>query len=180
MTSKSDAVERGLFGHLESAGPRNEAEVSVLFEQYKLIVGTSEALISRRQQVNTFFLSVNSLILAGIGLLVRENAPNNIIGPAFVILGTGGMILCFAWSRMIMSFRQLNRGKFDVIHALERRLPVRIFAAEWDALGRGEDPSKYKPFTKTEIWFPRIMGGLELVVFVVGVGLWVCSLQNTN
>ena len=79
-----------------------------------------------------------------------------------------------------MSFRQLNRGKFDVIHALERRLPVRIFAAEWDALGRGEDPSKYKPFTKTEIWFPRIMGGLELVVFVVGVGLWVCSLQNTN
>ena len=179
MASKPDTVEQELFGHRESTTP-NEAEVSVLFEQYKLIVGTSEALVSRRQQVNTFFLSVNSIILATIGLLIRENAASNIVGPAFVILGMSGMILCFAWSRMILSFRQLNRGKFDVIHALEHRLPARIFAAEWDALGRGEDPSKYKPFTKTESWFPMIMGGLELVVFVVGIGLWVCGLQNTN
>ena len=152
----------------------------MLFEQYKLIVGTSEALVSRRQQVNTFFLSVNSIILAAIGLLIRENAANTIVGPAFVVLGVSGMILCFAWWRMILSFRQLNRGKFDVILALESRLPARIFAAEWEALGRGEDPSKYKPFTKTEFWIPRIMGGLELVVVVVGIGLWVCGLQNTN
>ena len=179
MASKPDTVEQELFGHRESTTP-NEAEVSVLFEQYKLIVGTSEALVSRRQQVNTFFLSVNSIILGAIGLLIRENAANNIVGPAFVILGISGMILCFAWSRMILSFRQLNRGKFDVIHALEQRLPARIFAAEWDALGRGENPSKYKPFTKTEFWFPMIMGGLELVVFVFGIGLWVCGLQNTN
>ena len=180
MTSKPDTVEQELFGHRESTTPPNEAEVSALFEQYKLIVGTSEALVSRRQQVNTFFLSINSLILAAIGLLVRENTSDSIAGPAFVILGMSGMILCFAWSRMILSFRQLNRGKFDVIHALERRLPARIFAAEWDALGRGEDPSKYKPFTKTEIWLPRIMAGLELVVLVIGIGLWACGLQNSN
>lgn len=179
MPSEPDTVEQELFGHRESSTP-NEDEVSVLFEQYELIVGTSEALVSRRQQVNTFFLSVNSLILAAIGLLIRENAANNIAGPVFAVLGVSGMILCFAWWRMILSFRQLNRGKFDVILALERRLPARIFAAEWDALGRGEDPSKYKPFTKTEFWFPMIMGGLELVVFAVGIGLWVCGLQNTN
>ena len=180
MTSKSDSVEQELFGHRESTTPANETEVSVLFEQYKLIVGTSEALVSRRLQVNTFFLTVNSLILAAIGLLLRENASNNIVGAALFILGISGMILCFAWSQMIMSFRQLNRGKFEVIHVLEGRLPARIFAAEWGALGRGEDPSQYKPFTKTEIWLPRIIGGLELAVSVVGVGLWVCYLQNTN
>ena len=179
MPSKPDTVEQELFGHRESTTP-NDAEVSVLFEQYKLIVGTSEALVSRRQHVNTFFLSVNSILLAAIGLLLRENAANSIVGPAFVILGTSGMILCYTWSQMILSFRQLNRGKFDVIHALERRLPARIFAAEWDALGRGKNPSKYKPFTTTERWLPRIMGCLELVVFVVGIGLWVCGLQNTN
>ena len=179
MPSKPDTVEQELFGHREPTTP-NEAEISVLLEQYKLFVGSSEALVSRRQQVNTFFLSVNSIILAAMGLLVRENTSNNVAGPAFVILGISGIILCIAWSQMIRSFRQLNRGKFDVIHALEHRLPARIFAAEWEALGRGEDPSKYKPFTKTEFWIPRIMGGLELVVVVVGIGLWVCGLQNTN
>ena len=179
MPSKPDTVEQELFGHRESTTP-NEAKVSVLFEQYKLFVGTSEALVSRRQQVNTFFLSVNSIILAAIGLLVRENTSNNVAGPAFVILGISGIILCIAWSQMIRSFRQLNRGKFDVIHALERRLPARIFAAEWEAMGRGEDPSKYKPFTTTERWFPRIMGGLDLAVVVLGIGLWVYGLQSSN
>ena len=90
------------------------------------------------------------------------------------------MILCYAWSQMILSFRQLNRGKFDIINALEDKLPARTFTAEWEALGRGEDPSKYKPFTKTEIWLPRVMGGLELVVLVFGIGLWVFGLQSTN
>ena len=42
----------------------NEPEVSALLEQYKLFVGTSESLVSRRQQVNTFFLAVNSILLA--------------------------------------------------------------------------------------------------------------------
>ena len=48
------------------------------------------------------------------------------------------------------SFRQLSRGKFEVIHALERHLPARLFTAEWIALGRGVDPQRYRPFIKTE------------------------------
>lgn len=177
MTCDSDTVEHKMFGHRESA-TMNDTEASVLFEQYKLIVGTSEALVSRRQQVNTFFLSINSIILAAIGLLTRENAANDIVGPALFLLGLSGAILCYAWSRMILSFRQLNRGKFDVINALENKLPARMFTAEWDALGRGEDPSKYKPFTRTEIWLPRVMGALELLVAVVGIYLWISGLRN--
>ena len=73
---------------------------------------------------------------------------------------------------MILSFGQLNRGKFDVIHALEHRLPARAFAAEWVALGRGEEPSKYKPFTQTESLTPGIFGVLETLVFTAGIVLW--------
>jgi len=171
MASKQDTVEQELFGAHESGTP-NETEVPVLLEQYKLFVGTSEALVSRRQQVNTFFLSVNSIILAATGLLIREKTANSIAGPALIVLGMSGMVLCFAWRRMILSLGQLNRGKFDVIHALEYRLPARIFAAEWVALGRGKDPSKYKPFTQTESLIPWIFGVLATLVFVAGVVLW--------
>ena len=62
MASEPNTVEQELFGEHES-GTVNEAEAPILLEQYKLFVGTSEALVSRRQQVNTFFLSVNSIIL---------------------------------------------------------------------------------------------------------------------
>lgn len=150
----------------------SDAEVSTLLEQYKIFVGTSESLVSRRQQVNTFFLSVNSIILATVGLVMRENTVDNIAVPLLVILGTSGIALCVAWGRMIKSFGQLNRRKFDVIHALERKLPARVFVAEWVALGRGKDPLRYKPFTKTESWPPWIFGILEALVLLAGLVLW--------
>ena len=50
-----NTVEQELFGEHES-GTLNEAEAPILLEQYKLFVETSEALVSRRQQVNTFLL----------------------------------------------------------------------------------------------------------------------------
>lgn len=37
-----------------------------------------------------------------------------------------------------------------MIDRLEERLPGALFRAEWAALGRGEDPKTYKPFTATE------------------------------
>ena len=59
------------------------------------------------------------------------------------------------------SFRQLSRGKFEVIHALERHLPARLFTAEWIALGRGVDPQRYRPFIKTEETPPLVFAGLH-------------------
>ena len=41
-------------------------------EQYRLFVDTSERLVARRQVVNTFFLSVNTLALPALGLVARE------------------------------------------------------------------------------------------------------------
>lgn len=171
MASEPKTTEQELFGEYQTE-TLNEPEVSILVEQYKLFVGTSESLVSRRQHVNTFFLSINSVLLATIGLLIREQLANSIAGPLLVVFGISGIILCFAWHRMILSFGQLNHGKFEIIQALERKLPARIFAAEWVALGQGKDPSKYMPFTHTERRIPWIFGVLETLVFVAGIILW--------
>ena len=85
-----------------------------------------------------------------MGLLLRDGTLSGLESFALICLSLGGCVLCFVWRSLISSFRQLSRGKFDVIHALEQRLPARIFAAEWAVLGRGEDPKKYVPFTGTE------------------------------
>ena len=89
-----------------------------------------------------------------------------------VLLSTIGLGLAFVWHRLIRSFRQLSAGKFKVIHALERRLPARAFAAEWKALGGGEDPKVYRPFTGTESMTPIVFAVLHLTLLAASVWTW--------
>lgn len=144
-------------------------DAEALLSQYRLFVETSEALVVRRQVVNTFFLSVNSIVLAAAGLLLRDDNFSDLESIALTSLSFGGGVLCVVWWRLISSFQQLSKGKFDVIHALERRLPARIFTAEWVALGRGKDSKKYKPFTKTEKATPLVFGGLHSLLVIANI-----------
>jgi hypothetical protein len=60
-------------------------------------------------------------------------------------------------------------GKFQVINYIERYLKASIYAAEWEALGRGEDPTIYRSFTSREIWVPNAL--LVLHIVTIGVAL---------
>lgn len=144
-------------------------DAEALLTQYRLFVETSEALSARRQGVNTFFLSVNSIVLAAAGLLLRDEKFSDLEAIALICLSFGGAVLSFVWWRLISSFQQLSKGKFDVIHALERRLPARVFAAEWVALGCGKDPKKYRPFTVTEKTTPKVFGTFHSVLVFAGI-----------
>ena len=166
MTNDTQAVEAELFGHDE----RTDEKAEALLTQYKLFVDTSEALVLRRQGVNNFFLSVNSLLLAAAGLLLRDSDSSKLEALVLIALAIGGVTLCVVWRRLITSFQQLSSGKFKVIHQLEDRLPARMFAAEWIALGSGEDPKKYRPFTKVESKTPLVFGVLQSLLVLVG--LW--------
>ena len=173
MMRNAKSVDEELFAR----GEPSSADAEALLTQYRLFVETSEALVSRRQRVNTFFLSVNSIILAAAGLLMRGGNSGGLESGVLVGLGVAGVTLCFVWYRSIVSLRQLNRGKFEVIHALERRLPVRTFTAEWVALGRGEDPTKYRPSTRAEAATPRVFGLLQ--IFLAGSGVYMLIHQWT-
>lgn len=164
-SDRRDPVEATLFADRELG----DQDADRLLSQYRILVDTSEALVSRRQGVNTFFLSVNSIILTVAALLLRDGQSGPLESAALIGLGLAGVTLCFGWRRLIVSFGQLNGGKFNVILALERHLPARVFAAEWEALGCGQDPERYTPFTKTEKRTPVIFGVLQAVLVLVGV-----------
>ncbi len=164
MSEDTEQLDAELF----AGGEPGVSETPALLKQYELFVGTSEALSARRQGVNTFFLSVNSIILAAAGLLWSNGQSGDLESVALVALGYVGGVLCFAWYKLIESYRQLSQGKFDVIHALERRLPARIFKGEWVALGEGQDSNKYTPFTKTKRAVPKIFATVQILVAIAG------------
>ena len=137
--------------------PASDEERRQTFELYKIMVDSSEALVGRRQGVNTFFLTMNGALLTAVGIIVQSSGNLRLGGIAVTVLAIAGAILCGAWRSLIRSFGQLNRGKFKVINTIERYLTVGIYAAEWEALGRGEDPSVYRSFTSREIWVPNAL-----------------------
>ena len=168
MTDSDGSIEKTLFPKGTEFGDLERAQ---LLEQYKIMVQSSETLVARRQSVNTFFLSVNTLLLTAVGLVVREEiaeqkATSEVL---LFVLGITGVLLAFAWRRLVTSYRQLNTGKFQVIDALEEHLPASMFAAEWEALGRGRDKGKYRPFTATEAVIPWVFGAIYVVAVVQGV-----------
>ena len=165
----------GLADSLFPGGPpADDAERRGLLEQYRLFVETSERVVARRQTANTFFLSINSLLLAAVGILLRE-ASGGAVAALGAGLGAAGIVACVAWRHMVTSFRQLNAAKFEIIHLLEEHLPAAMFKAEWDALGSGKEKSRYRPFTGTEAWMPRVFMGLHALVAVGGLVLAVAD-----
>ena len=120
-----------------------------LFEQYKLYVEMADRISSRRQTANSFFLSVNTVL---IGLLSYLNISyfSETDYSFNWVTAIAGMALTYLWNRIIRSYRDLNTAKFKVIHKIESVLPLRPYDAEWEAVGKGENPKLYKPFTHIE------------------------------
>jgi hypothetical protein len=90
---------------------------------YKLAVEMADRVSARRAVANSFFLAVNSGLVAlvgGAGL------------PWYV--GVAGVVFAVAWWALLRSYRRLNAAKFQVIKRIEERLPVRIFTDEWELL----------------------------------------------
>jgi hypothetical protein len=146
-----------------SGPPKDTAEAQQALDLYKIMVQSSEALVSRRQGVNTFFLTMNGALLTASGIIVQGSDGDRLGGIGVAVLAVAGAILCLAWRSLINSFGQLNRGKFQVINTIERYLKAAIYAAEWEALGRGENRRVYRSFTSREIWVPNAL----LVLYVL-------------
>jgi len=132
-----------------------------LMELYKLMVASSEGLVSRRLGVNTFFLTMNGALLTASGLIAQSASQAKIGAMGVAVLAIAGLILCGAWKSLITSFGQLNTGKFRVIGEIERFFPAAIYAGEWEALDRGENPKVYRSFTSREVWVPLALMALH-------------------
>jgi hypothetical protein len=160
---------RSSFGEIlfPSGPPKSEAEAGQALDLYKIMVQSSESLVARRQAVNTFFLTMNGALLTAIGIIVQSSRDNRMGGLGVGVLAVAGAILCAAWRSLINSFGQLNHGKFQVINTIERYLKAAIYAAEWEALGRGEDPKIYRSFTSREMWVPNALLALHVVTALV-------------
>jgi len=142
---------------------------SAAIEQYKLYVETAERSSSRRLTANSFFLTINTGISALLGYMT--SIKNVDLAMAQLAVPVAGIILSYFWYRLIVSYREMNRAKFKVIHEMENHLPFRAFDAEWEAVEHGKNPKKYRPYTNIEAAVPWVfiaIHGLLLISSIIG------------
>jgi hypothetical protein len=126
-----------------------------VFEQYKLFVEMADKVSGRRDIANTFFLTLNGLILSGGAAIVDRGLVFKskwmLAFPYFILV-----LEVFFWWRLILSFKQLNGAKFQIVGELESRLPASPYGnAEWKhLLKEGKDRKVYWPLTHIETKIP--------------------------
>jgi hypothetical protein len=141
--------------------PSNEKWYSHLLDQYKLYVEMADRISQRRATANTYFLTVNSAILGFVGYLTSKESTENLW-----MLAIAGATLCVLWRSLITSYSNLNTAKFQVIHAIEKRLPISPYETEWSYVGAGKVAKLYRPLSHIERGVPLVFIVLHAIVFV--------------
>ena len=119
-----------------------------LFDQYKLYIEMADRISQRRTTANTFFLTANA------ALLTVASGFKDDFGKYMYLVSVVGIIVSLFWFFCIRSYKQLNSGKFKVIHEIEKKLPLHLFDYEWEVLGRGKSFKKYWPLSHVECTVP--------------------------
>lgn len=143
----------------------SQESVSLLFEQYKLYVESAEQVSQRRATANSFYISVNTILLTTATLLQDK------FGYLVLLVLVSGVAVSLFWLFSIHSYRQLNSGKYLIIQEIEQRLPLNLYAYEWGILKQGKLFRKYWQLSYVEMVVPLVFVGLYLTLSII-LNLW--------
>lgn len=141
----------------------NRGEKTQILEQYKLYVEMADNISKRRANVNTFFLTVNTIVFTLVGINGFE------IKKFSIFITVVGVILSYTWYYLLQSYKLLNSGKYKVINKVEELLPLNLYSYEWELLGEGKNRAKYWPISNIEKMVP-VLFGIGYLIF--GVLVW--------
>lgn len=139
-----------------------------MLEQYRLYVEMADRVSARRGLANSFFLTLNTgifTLIVAFGITPADGKTWWLAIPLVAILSQ-----CFAWFYLVRSYRLLNSAKYQVVGALEERLPASPFwRAEWWALGEGTDRARVlAPLTHRAV-DPILFGLAYIAAFLATV-----------
>jgi hypothetical protein len=162
--SKVSTFEDALFNEDPCKSTQNS---DILLKQYEVYVELMDRVYERRSKVNTFYLSLNSILLTGLAAFLSQAISPQTNYAWILVAVSAGIVFCIIWRRAILSSKALIVAKYKVIHLLETRLPARSFGVEWDIVKQGKH--KYTPFSDIEGIIPLVFVGAYTVIAVLSL-----------
>ncbi|MEZ0095052.1 hypothetical protein [Streptacidiphilus sp. EB129] len=128
----------------------------------------ADRVSARRGSANMFFLSIQTSLLAAVGL--ADTTLEHITWYSALAAALAGCAISVVWWMQLRSYRMLNAAKFAVINTLEDRLPARIFTDEWASLkqerARVSRRLAYIELGATERLIPWLLAALHLLLLL--------------
>lgn len=149
--------------HSKTKSDYSEKYSDHVLEQYKLYLEMADRISARRQTANTFFVSLNTVLITLGGYARTATSTDDFF---YSVISCSGMVVCYIWYRLIKSYKNINSAKFKVIHEIEKELPLKVYDAEWEAVGRGKDKKLYQPFTHMELKVPWVFFAIHSLILL--------------
>jgi len=147
---------------------------------FELAVEMADRVSARRATANALFVAIHAALIGGISLVrpsrLEDGGPGVTTRQAvednfgLILTSVLGIVLALTWLVLLKSYRDLNRAKFEVIHELEKELPVPIFRLEWERLKT--DP--IRPLRKRY----AELGFVEQVVPLAFIGIYLAAIVH--
>ena len=143
---------------------KSTQDTEILFKQYELYVGLMDKVYERRNNVNTFYLSLNSALLTGLAAVLSQTTQAKTSHLWISVAALAGIAFCVIWQQAILSSRAFIVVKYKIIRFLETRLPAKPYDIEWEMLKQGK--YRYVPLSNIEKIVPLVFIGAYAVVIV--------------
>lgn len=137
------------------------------FEQYRIYLEGIEQISNRRDSANKYLITLNSGFLISIAFLIENIGSQCVLKIALSGICLLGIIISIIFYFLINSYKQLNAGKFEVLHEIESKLPLDLYKREWEILGKGNNYKKYFPFSHIEKLIPIFLGVTYLITGLI-------------
>lgn len=131
---------------------KNEEYNEYMIAQWRLCIEMANEISKRRDNMNNFFLAINTAIITTISFTYNMKT---------VFLDIIGIIICFVWIRFIKNYRIINTEKYNVINDIEERMTFKPFKVEWEALRSNK---QYKKNSKLELFLPIIYIAVYIIM----------------
>lgn len=140
---------------------------TLVIDQYKIAVASTEKVSTQRADANKFYLSVNSIIAGG--LLFYNDQVSDVNSSTVLVATVFGVIVCVVWVLALIDYRKLNKAKFDLITKMEADLPIKFFTEEWSLLNKGKWHKKYKNISRIERLMPLSFAVVYIAILIIAV-----------
>jgi hypothetical protein len=158
--------------HLESSCSNPE----VALKQYEMFVETSEELVRRKQNVNSFYITLNSLIVSIVLAAFTFGEKFTVLGVPFkyasiiiCLSSVVGVIVSLSWHSLLQSYADLNGSKMKIISYIETQLAYNLYDTEWQLVSQKKGNKKYKSFSAKEKFIAKLFLGLYALLFIAGI-----------
>lgn len=129
---------------------------------YELAVEMAYRVSARRAVASSFFLTVETGIVASLAFVDGQ----------LWSIAFGGIVASVTWWLLLRSYRQLNSAKFDVIQAMEAKLPATPYTDEWKILAKKDRPlnERYAALGLIEQTVPVIFLFTSIIALIWDLG----------